>query len=699
MKPKAQFLFIALVIIMILVGEAVVYVPYRSVARTVVIKSYPSTGALVQAISNGEIDLAPLEDIAPQTLLQLKNDPSLNIVPIGNFGFTYIGLNLRDKPLNNSVFRKAMLYGFNRERVIDEVLAGYGEALSPGLFSSAYKSLGWANDSIESYPYNPKKASSLLDSIGFIQSSSGVRMDPSTGQQLRTMFVFSKLSDPQAVAAANLFAEDMQAIGIPVISLPETDFDFNSQVRVTYYFDMYIDTQSANVAPTWLYSLFAGVNDISPAPLSTNLVGYHSSTFDACAKQLMTASNSDSAKAAALRCQEQLSFDIPTIPVYSKSLLIVEQKDAFNLSPIAGSIPDTIAVSLANMTAKGIVRIGEAGGLSDIDPAFTLGAADSLTLRLIANPLLTHGADGSPQPGLIDQWQMSENDTNFTLILRPGLEFQDGMPITAHDLAATLNWLIDNMIPSTPLYPILKTIRNITEVDNHTIRISLHKPNYFAVDEIANLFALPAGSLPNSTGPLALLLSGALEPSGAFTLATFVQGAEVELQSAPSSAAYGVATLSGVQGDSIFGSSIGGSQIQIRWLPTSYEGESVENATFTVIILDRGSKRVIEGSYAGFGFYTANLNLNDQRLSVGSHPVTAELYVQLPSGVIIQFDQQNLEVHSRQLVSQLIMYFLAAVAVGFVVYDRTRGKRRRVVARRRVRRSRRTHAMRPRRKR
>ena len=110
----------------------------------------------------------------------------------------------------------------------------------------------------------------------------------------------------------------MQAIGLPVVSFPETDFDFNSQVKVTYYFDMYIDTQSAGPSPTWLSDLFAGVNNIYPVPYATNLVGYDNSTFDECAKQLMTATDSGSAQAAAARCQEQLSLDVPAIPVYSK---------------------------------------------------------------------------------------------------------------------------------------------------------------------------------------------------------------------------------------------------------------------------------------------------------------------------------------------------------------------------------------------
>jgi ABC-type transport system substrate-binding protein len=696
-KPKLQLLFIAAIIILILIGEALVFIPQRFTGASVVIKSYPSTNALIQALSDGEVDMAPLGNIAPQTLLQLKNNTNLNIVPIGNFGFTYIGINLRSSPLNNFVFREAMLYGFDRERVLKYALAGYGELLSPGLFSSAYAALGWKNETVDSYPYDPTEASQLLDSIGFKQASTGVRTDPSTGQRLRTMFIFSKLTDPQAVAAANMFAADMQAIGLPIISFPETDIDFYTQVSVTYYFDLYIETQSANAAPTWLYDLFADVKDMYPAPLSTNLVGYHNSTFEKWSKKLMTASDLSSAQTAALRCQEQLGLDLPALPVYSKNLLIAERKDAPKIIPITGSITETIAATLANMTAGTSVIIGEAAGLGDINPADKLGEAVSLTLRLITEPLLTYGPDGAAQPGLISRWQVSDNATTLTLTLRQGLEFQDGIPTTAHDLAATLNWLTANALPSTSLYPILRTIRNVTEIGDHTVAISFTTSNYFAVYEIGNLFALPANQLPYGDGSLALLINRALDPSGSFTLIRFVQGSEVDLQSIPS--AGGLSTLSGVQGLDVAGSTIGGSQVQIASTPFTYEGQSIENATFTVHIYSDGiSGDVVHGSCVGFGVYRAILNLNDEKLPIGQSSVITELYAQLPTGAIIQFTQQDLTIHSPQLLSQVILYVLAVATVCFMAYSVTRRKRRRI-ATKRVRRVRAVRARRQRKKR
>ena len=667
-----------------------------SSSTSVVINSYPSTTALVEALSNGEVDVAPLENVAPQTLLQLKNDPNLNIIPIENFGFTYIGLNLRNSPLNNSVFREAMLYGFNRERVLNDALAGYGEILSPGLFSSAYAALGWRNESVNSYPYDPSKASALLDSIGFNQTSTGVRMDPATGQQLRTMFIYSKLTDPQAVAAANMFAQDMQAIGLPIVSWPQTDFDFH-WITLTYAFDLYIATESANAAPTWLYGLFAGINNVYPAPLSTNLVGYNNSTFNKYAQQLMAASNPSVAKVAAMRCQEELSLDLPIIPVYSSNLLLAEQKGTFNVTPITGSITETLAASLANATDGTTVRIGEVGGLRDINPAIALSTADSLTLRLMTTPFLTYGPDGSVRAGLVDQWLNTDNATTLTLQLNQSSKFQDGNPTTAHDVTATLNWLIANALPSTPLYPILKTIRDVAEVSAYTVRISITRSDYFAAYELGNLFALPAMSLPQVNGPLGLLLSGALQSTGRFELTRFVQGVEADLQSASPAGGPHAPAISGLQGQSVFTSLVGGSQVQIRSQRLEYGGQAIENATFTVIIHGNTATE-ISGTHMWNGLYQSTLNLNNESLSPGNYAVTTQLYAQLPTAVILQFNDQNLTVHPPQFLGQIILYLLAVSGVAIVAYKAKRQKAKKM-ARRRVRRTRRTSVRRQRTKR
>jgi ABC-type transport system substrate-binding protein len=681
---------LALCLIALVVGGVLVAIAYPSRGRFVVIESYPSTAAVLQALMNGDVDLAPIENAPPETLMELKNNSVLNVNSISDFSFTYIGFNLRESPLNNSVFREAMLYGFDRERSLNEALAGYGELLNSGLFSSAYSTLGWKDEAISSYPYNPEKASALLDSIGFKQSSTGVRIDPSTKQQLRTLYIFSRLSDPENVAAADLFAKDMRSIGLPVISFPETNIDFETQTSVTYLFDMFIDTETAGAAPTWLYDLFTGANNEYPVPFASNLVGYHNATFDECAKQLITASDSDSARNAALRCQEELSLDLPAIPVYSKNLLIVTRRTFPQLVPITGSVTDTIIQTLMSITAGGQVRIGEVSGLSDLNPSTSLASAEMLTLRLITEPLLTFGASGTLEPGLIAQWRIGPNSTTLTLVLREGMRFQGGNPITAHDAAATFEWLINNSIPSTPLYPTLRQIKTVTEVDDHTLAISFRESNGFAAFAIANLFVLPASLLPTSDTPLALLKSGALESSGAYSLVSFVQGQEavVRYLQPSTSPANTELTIDGVQAQEVGGLPLGGSEVPISSHPLTYQGEPIGNATFTVQIYNGnlGSLATLQGSYLGVGIYSVNLNLNDRFLSSGDYTIKTQLYAQLPSGAIFQFDEETLSIHPPLLLLQILLYLIALAAVIFVTYNALHRKARRVAKRKRRRR-------------
>jgi ABC-type transport system substrate-binding protein len=293
---------------------------------------------------------------------------------------------------------------------------------------------------------------------------------------------------------------------------------------------------------------------------------------------------------------------------------------------------------------------------------------------------------------------MSDNATNLTLNLSQTLSFQDGSTATAYDLAATLNWIVTNTLPSSPIFPILKTMRAIAEVNPYTVRITLSQSNYFGAYQIGNLFAVPASSLPQENGPLALLLSGALQSSGPFELVRFVQGAEVDLQSAGRLGGAGLPTVSGVQGQIVFGSLVGGSQVQITSQQLAYDGQPVENATYTLNVYGGNSTTEIAGTYAGFGVYRATLNLNSESIPLGNHVVMSELYGQLPAGVIIQFEQENLVVHPPLFLGQVTVYLLAIVALALASYGASHGKRRKAV-RRAVRRVRRKTATRSRRRR
>ena len=650
--------------------------------NSLTLKPYPTPDAAIEGLLNGDINLLPLSEVTPGMISQL-NTSTVNLVPISNFGFTYIGLNLRNSPLNDSILREAMLYGFNREKLINTTLAGYGDTLNAGLFSPAYGKLGWWNNSANSYDYNPDMAKQLLDAAGYNMSSGQYRIDPATGQVMRTMFIISRFSDTADAAAAASFASDMQAIGLPIMNFPLSDYDFDFQVKHTYNFDIYIDTVSGDSGPSWLYDLFASSNNIAPVPLGTNLVGYNSTNFDSCVNQLMSTSNQNVVQKQLLECQGILSTDLPALPVYTKYSIIATTLNPSMIVPVTGSLAATLRQTIQAIESTpnfGKLTVGIVGTYGDLDPTSTSSPSDWTLLNLLLQPLLTLDSDGTPAAGLAESWSLSQNAQTITFVLRNNQTFGDGEPIMIDDLSATVNWLISNVKPSSPLYSIVIQIQSITVPDTQTLQITLRKPNTFAAYSLGQLFALPQSKLQfssNLADPFGFLRSQALVSSGPFYLSAFDQGngADLEINNSYFNATQisSIATEKTIYanpGLSLL--TLGNNQIGIGTPAMTYESQPISNATYAVYIYDQNNNlaAALNGTYIGHGVYSAMLNVNNPALTEGQYQIAGQLFGILPTGMFIIFQREALIIQTSPPID--IIPIVGTVIVALLIISQIR---------------------------
>jgi len=167
----------------------------------VLIADQDTTMTLAQ---QGDIDYAY---IRPQDVEQVKNYgyhtyefPSLN--------YQFIGINHRHLLLSDKRVRQALMYGINRQRLVDTLLLKHGQVIN-----SHFVPLVWAFDesTLNPYLYNPSKARSLLVDAGVTE---GLRLTlgcPS-GNSLRER-------------VAELIAEDLKRVGVTlevkVLPFPE----------------------------------------------------------------------------------------------------------------------------------------------------------------------------------------------------------------------------------------------------------------------------------------------------------------------------------------------------------------------------------------------------------------------------------------------------------------------------------------------
>lgn len=668
MKTSTAALILFLILILV---PTYTWLAPRPTQNYLTFRTYPTIGNAIQGLINGQINLLPIDATTPGIISELNNS-NVNLVTISNFGFTYIGVNMKNSPLNDTKLREAMLYGFNRQKVLNETISDYGELLNAGLFSSAYEKLGWKNDSANAYNYNPEMAKSLLDSAGY-NLTGQYRIDPATGDRMRTIFILSRLDDPANVAAADSFARDMQAIGLPIINYPVPSRDFDFQVKRTYLTDLYIDTVSADSGPTWLYDLFASNNDNSPVPLGSNRVGYHNSNFDSCVKQMMATSNVEVIRTQILECQGILSGDLPALPVYSRYSLIATTLDPSLVVPITGSLSATIKQTILRVESTSNIKsltIGIVGAFGNLDPTSTSNPADWTLLNLMLEPLVSLNENGIPTPGIADSWNLSNDGQTITFTLRDNLRFNDGQPITLNDLTATIDWLSSNVKPSSPLYAVLKQIQNVTTPDTRTLKISLRQPDAFAVYSLGHLFILPASRLdPNgdSSIPLGFLRNHSIVASGPFTISAFDQGngANFEINNSYFNSTQNISsgnTIFAGQGLDLF--ALGNPQIGIGAPAKTYEGQSISNATYSVYIYDQNSSlsTIMNGSYAIYGAYLAVFNANSPLIKEGQYRVEGQLFGILPTGMFIIFPTETLIVQPSLPLDSITVAIVATIA-------------------------------------
>ncbi|MFM8896802.1 MAG: ABC transporter substrate-binding protein, partial [Actinomycetales bacterium] len=94
-------------------------------------------------------------------------------------------------------------------------------------------------------------------------------------------------------------------------------------------------------------------------------------------------------------------------------------------------------------------------------------------------PTLTQYAaeDFSIVPGLAESWEESSDQKTWTYRLRPGMKWSDGTPLTAEDVAYTLNRIIDGKYEKTNFGSYVESMVRAEVVDDLTVRVEVSRPS------------------------------------------------------------------------------------------------------------------------------------------------------------------------------------------------------------------------------
>lgn len=166
-----------------------------------------------------------------------------------------------------------------------------------------------------------------------------------------------------------------------------------------------------------------------------------------------------------------------------------------NTSPRRMMLGSLVALSafvgLALPAAAQDITIGTKLELNTLDPHFFASFPAGSSHELIYEKLTFQDANGVIQPQLALSWKML-SDQLWEFKLRPNVKFHDGTPLTAADVAFTIE-----RIPAVPNSPnsfaqYTRNIERVEQVNPLTVRIHTKAPNPALPLEMSTLFVVSA---------------------------------------------------------------------------------------------------------------------------------------------------------------------------------------------------------------
>jgi hypothetical protein len=160
-----------------------------------------------------------------------------------------------------------------------------------------------------------------------------------------------------------------------------------------------------------------------------------------------------------------------------------------------------LLLAAAALSAAGRTRPHYGGTLRVELAGDGIHSSGGLLLRLVLDGLTQTGADGTPQPGLAVSWKAENNDHRWEFQLRPGVQFQNGVPLTADRVVASLNESCNGNCPWTAVHAVASSVVFLSDAPEPNLPWLLAETRYLISLADAGDGKAPACCI--GTGPFA----------------------------------------------------------------------------------------------------------------------------------------------------------------------------------------------------
>ena len=233
------------------------------------------------------------DDIAAGKMLRCRYIPSGEL--------EYVGFNCRNSLCSDSVMRQAISYAIDRNEIVSDDY-GNGAVVSDSLYFPGFMGVEEGN----AITYDPKKASELLNSLGYMDTNEDKILEDSSGNPISLRLLVSKdISSRKEAAATIVKGLSSVGIGVEIVELPQGELMAN---LATGNFDIYI--AGIKMDKQFKMSELFG---------SANYGGFNEATVMNLVAQLEQCLSADEQKGVFIALKPLLNTEIPYLSIGYKT--------------------------------------------------------------------------------------------------------------------------------------------------------------------------------------------------------------------------------------------------------------------------------------------------------------------------------------------------------------------------------------------
>jgi peptide/nickel transport system substrate-binding protein len=298
----------------------------------VLVRIIPDATTRVLELRRGTVNFA-INSVPYDQVDQFKNSADFNVQSAHGGAYQYIAFNLRDPILKNKQVRQALAYAIDRNRIVRDLLHGYGQ-VTETMFPPGH----WARaENLPSYPFDKNKAMQMLDAAGY--------KDPDgPGPKSRFKIDFRTSTDAESNQQAEMIQQMLKEVGVDMQIRTSEFGTFMDDIK-NGRFQVYSLRRSGISDPDFYYTIF---HSASLAPNGQNRGYYVNPRVDQLIMQGRSTFDRAKRKAAYDEIQKIVADELPYISLYHRDNVAIMRRNVSGFQ----MYPSGFLLSVPYMTVK-----------------------------------------------------------------------------------------------------------------------------------------------------------------------------------------------------------------------------------------------------------------------------------------------------------------------------------------------------------